>query len=363
MLQLQEITVYQFKNYTDRSFRFLHRITGICGSNGTGKTNLLDAIHYLCFTRSYFTRLDAAQVLHGASGFRLEGKWQTGADGSESEKAVCIFRENGRKEFLVNDTAYEKFSLHIGRYPCVVIAPDDAELITGNSDERRKFLDALLSQLDAGYLQDLISYTRLLQQRNSLLKSYGETGSIDRQLLDVLDHQLSTPGDRIYQYRKNFMETFIREVLSWYFTIAGKKEPVSINYESELHEQNMATLLATGHTRDLLAQRTTRGIHRDELQIRLGDQLFRQTASQGQRKSLLFALKLAELEILKKEKGFPPVLLLDDVFEKLDDKRIGNLLEKVCVENQGQVFITDTSRERLSSQLASLGIEFGILEV
>jgi len=360
MLRLRQISLLQFKNYQHRQFRFDERVTGICGSNGAGKTNLLDAIHYLCFTRSYFGRLDAGHVLHGAAGFRIEGQFSME---QEDEKAVCILRENGRKEFLVNESAYDKFSRHIGRYPAVVIAPDDASLITGNSEYRRKFLDALLSQIDTEYLQSLITYTKVLQQRNSLLKSFAETGNRNEKLLEVLDEQLAVPGDIIFEKRKTFLTAFLPEVVHLYHEIAGKSEPVHLIYESELLKQDMRSLLQENRPKDLYTQRTVSGIHKDELDMQMGIQPFKQIASQGQRKSLLFALKLAEMDILRREKGFAPLLLLDDVFEKLDEQRIANLLHKVCVENEGQVFITDTDPVRLSAQLKQLGIDFGMIGV
>lgn len=360
MLRLQHISLVQFKNYNNRSFDFTGRITAICGSNGAGKTNLLDAIHYLCFTRSYFTRLDAGTVKHGQLGFRVEGSLVVQG---KPEKAVCILRETGRKEFLVNDTAYEKFSLHIGRYPCVVIAPDDAELITGGSEERRRFLDALLSQLDAEYLQNLITYTKLLQQRNSLLKSFADSGVRNESLLEVLDEQMLNPADQIFRKRRSFVASFLPLVKELYAGIAGKEEEIDIAYETELGRATTAELLRLNRQKDIYAQRTTCGIHKDELNIRLDNQAFKNIASQGQRKSLLFALKLAELETLKKEKGFAPLLLLDDVFEKLDEERISNLLRKVCVENEGQVFITDTNVARVQTHLTELDVEFQLISL
>ncbi|MGQ0739025.1 MAG: DNA replication/repair protein RecF [Bacteroidota bacterium] len=360
MFRLQHISLVQFKNYSNRSFDFAERITGICGANGAGKTNLLDAIHYLCFTRSYFTRLDNVNVQHGNTGFRIEGQVLLN---EKKEKAVCILRETGRKEFWINEGMYEKFSLHFGRYPCVVIAPDDAELLTGGSDERRKFLDALLSQLDADYLRHLITYTKLLLQRNSLLKSFAETGNRNESLLDVLDEQLIPPAEYIFNRRKIFMVAFLPLVKYLYRDIAGKDEELNLYFESELQAAAAADLLKLNRQKDFLAQRTTAGIHRDELDMQLTGHPFKNIASQGQRKSLLFALKLAEMETLKKEKGFAPLLLLDDVFEKLDEGRISNLLNKVCVENYGQVFITDTNEERLKVHLDQLGISFQLIRL
>jgi DNA replication and repair protein RecF len=358
MFSLRSISLLQFKNYTNRSFEIANRIVAICGNNGTGKTSLLDAIHYLCFTKSYFTRLDANTVQQGKTGFRIEGSFLAW---DKPEKAVCILRETGKKEFSVNDQAYEKFSQHIGRYPCVVIAPDDAILITGGSEERRKFLDALLCQVDPDYLQHLISYTKLLQQRNALLRSFAETGDRNFSLLDVLDEQITRPGNYIFDKRKEFVVFFLPAVKRLYGDIAQHQEDITLLYESELLQVSFKELLQATRQKDCFVQRTTAGIHRDDIEISLGAQLFRNIASQGQRKSLLFALKLAEMEVLKKEKGFAPLLLLDDVFEKLDENRTANLLHKVCVENDGQVFITDTNKDRLCQQLDRLSVAYDVI--
>ena len=360
MLFLQAISLFQFKNYTNRSFDFSERIIGICGNNGVGKTNLLDAIHYLCFTKSYFARTDVNTTQQGKNGFRLEGNFELR---DKPEKAVCILRETGKKEFSVNDQPYDKFSQHIGRYPCVVIAPDDALLITGGSEERRKFLDSLLAQLDPEYLQHLITYTKVLQQRNSLLKAFAESGNRNFALLDVLDQQLIKPGDYIFDKRKDFLISFLPVVKHLYLDIAKQQEDISLLYESELLQASFKELLAATRQKDCLTQRTTAGIHRDNIEINLGAQPFRSIASQGQRKSLLFALKLAEMEVLKKEKGFAPLLLLDDVFEKLDEDRISNLLQKVCIENEGQVFITDTNEERLLAHLKQIDVMFQMISL
>src|SRR5438874_2569115 len=194
MLRLNTISLVQFKNYLGRSFEFKERIVGISGRNGVGKTNLLDAIHYLCFTKSYFTRLDGNNILNNYDGFRIEGDLKIW---DNEENAICILRETGKKEFSINGRLYEKFSEHIGHYPCVIIAPDDIQIITGGSEERRRFMDTLLSQLDAVYLQQLINYNKVLQQRNSLLRSFADTGSKDLSLLSVLDEQLVKPGQGI----------------------------------------------------------------------------------------------------------------------------------------------------------------------
>jgi DNA replication and repair protein RecF len=375
MLRLNAISLIQFKNYVNRSIPFSERIIGISGPNGVGKTNLLDAIHYLCFTKSYFTRIDGNSIMQGHNGFRLEGDFDIWG---KAEKAVCVLRETGRKEFSINGQSYEKFSQHIGHYPCVIIAPDDIQIITGGSEERRRFIDTLLSQLDAGYLQLLINYNKILQQRNSLLRSLAETGvragrsgypDSNLSVLTVLDEQLAMPGEKIFERRKTFLVSFLPLVKQVYGEIAKQwamkegQENVNLFYESELLQASFSELLQSNLSKDLATMRTCSGIHRDDLDFNLNDQPFKNIASQGQRKSLLFALKLAEMEILKKEKGFAPMLLLDDVFEKLDEERISNLLKTVCVGNDGQVFITDTNKERLKEHLAPLEQPFQLIEL
>jgi DNA replication and repair protein RecF len=360
-LRINSISLFQFKNYFSQEFQFTERIIGICGKNGMGKTNLLDAVHYLCFTKSYFTRQDALVMQHGQQGFRLEGQFLVH---DKEEKAVCVLRENGKKEFSIDGNYYNRFSKHIGRYPCVVIAPDDVQLIIGGSEDRRKFVDTLLSQLDAQCLQSLINYTKILQQRNSFLKNYNEGfGSRDLSVLDVLDEQLITEGNGIAKKRKEFLLHFLPEVKNLYNEIAQQYEPISLIYESELLQNNMQELLQYNRQKDLLIQRTSSGIHKDDLVFNMGEQIFKTIASQGQRKSLLFALKLAEVEVIKKEKRLSPILLLDDVFEKLDEERISNLLTRVAADEEAQIFITDTSCERLETQLQKLEKNYQLIQL
>jgi DNA replication and repair protein RecF len=360
LLSLGSISLINFKNYPQARFDLGERIIGICGPNGVGKTNLLDAIYYLCFTRSYFTKSDSLNVLTGAQGFRIEGNFVK--DGQHLQ-AVCILRETGRKEFLLQGEAYTRFADHIGRIPCVIIAPDDVQIITGGSEERRRLLDALLSQLDNDYLKHLIDYNKVLQQRNSLLKSLAEKKENNLALLQVYDRQLAASGQPVFRKRKDFLQQYIPRVYELYRQIAGADEEILVEYESQLLQQSFESLLEGSREKDLLLQRTMAGIHRDDLGIRLKAQPFRTIASQGQRKSLLFALKLAEFETLKEEKGYPPLLLLDDVFEKLDEHRMHNLLTRVCTGDQGQLFITDTHEERIRQHFDALGKPFRIVRI
>lgn len=359
-LYLDSISLFQFKNYFHQQFDFTERIVGICGRNGVGKTNLLDAIHYLCFTKSYFTRQDSLSIHRGHEGFRIEGHFILN---DKKEKAVCILRETGKKEFAVNDELYTKFSKHIGHYPCVIIAPDDIQLIIGGSEERRRFIDTLLSQLDHDYLQSLINYTKIVQQRNSFLKSFNDSYNKDISVLDVLDEQLAKEGNHLFEKRREFLLRFLPLVKQLYNDICQRYEDINLFYESELHQASMEELLAYNRQKDLIVQRSSGGIHKDDLSFKLSEQPFKNIASQGQRKSLLFALKLAEMEIIKEEKHLSPLLLLDDVFEKLDEDRITNLLMRVCADAETQIFITDTSCNRLQQQLDKLGQPVQMIEL
>ena len=350
----------QFKNYEQASFRFGERIIGICGSNGVGKTNLLDAIYYLCFTKSYFTRQDQLSVHKGSGGFRIEGHFEK--EGQPLD-VVCILRETGKKELTVNGEPCLRFSTHIGQLPCVIIAPDDVQIITAGSEERRRFLDALLSQLDPAYLQALIEYNKVLQQRNGYLKSLTDNKIQDKSLLEVYDSQLIRPGTYVFDKRKVFLQELLPLVEQLYHQIAGSPEPLAFTYDSQLLDTSFPALLHRNREKDRLLQRTNAGVHKDDIDIRFGTQPFKSIASQGQRKSLLFALKLAEYEMLKRYKGFPPLLLLDDVFEKLDAHRMHNLLDKVCVQNEGQIFITDTHEDRIRHELEKLNIPTRIISL
>lgn len=360
MLRLSKISLTHFKNYDFSSFDFGARVVGICGLNGKGKTNLLDAIYYCCFTKSYFTSSDQLNTGFGKEGFRLEAHFENDAT---MQKVVCINRGTAKKEFFLNDVPYERLSKHIGLLPTVMIAPDDIELITGGSEARRKMVDTILCQLNADYLQQLMIYNRVLAQRNSLLKQFAEKGLQDEQLLQVLDQQLVAPGNYVFEERKIFAVEFVELVKQFYQQIAENDEIIGISYESKLLQNSFESLLTKNRERDGYLQRTNAGPHKDDLLLELNGQPFKSIASQGQRKSLLFALKLAEYEIIKNEKGFAPVLLLDDVFEKLDESRMKNLLHWVCNENEGQVFITDTHKERLQFAFKQLNVAGQIIEL
>lgn len=350
MLFCESISLFQFRNYASQQFHFNEKVVGITGKNGTGKTNLLDAIYYLSFTKSAFAKPDVQSTAAGCMGWRIEGVYQKQ---DQTHSLACVLRENNRKEFYEDSAAVTKFSSHIGRYPAVCIAPDDISLVNEGGTERRRFLDTLISQINQDYLQMLLRYQKLLEQRNRLLQEFITSQRFDSALLDVTDMQLAESGENIFAARSSFLQTFFPLVESAYQSIATEGEKLSFRYQSHLHEGPLGAQLNQYRSRDLAAGRTTRGTHKDDLVAESDSYLFKNIASQGQRKSLLFAFKLAEVQVLTASKGFAPILLLDDVFEKLDAGRVENLLTGLCSQAM-QVFITDTEQGRLQKALKPL---------
>ena len=360
MVRLQQLSLVQFRNYIQKQFVFTDRIVGIVGPNGTGKTNVLDAVYYLSFTKSYFSRPDALNVHHAHEGMRVEGTYDIKGD---CVPITCILRENLKKEFYFDQEPYTKLSLHIGKIPCVMIAPDDVQIITGSSEERRKLMDSLLSQMHPTYLRHLILYNKVLIQRNSLLKNAAESGYIDPVLLETINEQLIENGNIIYTYRKELINKYLPEILSLYLHIAGQKDDIDIQYQSQLYQDSFDNLLNQSLAKDQILQRTNVGIHKDDLIITIQSQPFKQEASQGQRKSLLFAIRLAEWKLIKENKGFSPILLMDDIFEKLDEQRMIQLLDWVSHSTDGQVFITDTHKERVADLLGKYLDSYQLIEL
>ena len=367
MFRFQRLQLVQYKNYMFKNFEFKHKVIGICGSNGIGKTNILDAIWYLCFTKSYFTAIDGRIAYTANQGFRIDGECSIN---NQSLNTIAILRETGKKEFSVNNDLYTKLSHHIGKMPAVMVAPDDVIIITGGSEERRKMIDTLICQIDEVYMQQLIAYNKILLQRNALLKQFAETGFTDSALLQVINMQLITAGSYVYKVRKAFLPTYLERINKHYQQISGAGEQLDLSYESPLdafvttnEQEAFSLLLQQNHQRDLAMQRTNGGIHKDDVKFLLDSMPFKQIASQGQRKSLLLSIRLTEYELLQEHKGFAPVLLLDDVFEKLDEQRMANLLLDVCVKKQGQVFITDTHKSRLEAHLKNVGCDYEIIEL
>ncbi|MBS4044452.1 MAG: DNA replication and repair protein RecF [Chitinophagaceae bacterium] len=358
MLQLQQLQLTHFRNYQQHNFQFDRNIVGICGANGVGKTNLIDAIYYLSFSKSYFSRTDASNVQHNLQGFRISGDYLLN---QKNLNTTCIVRENNKKEFSFNKEEYTKFSEHIGKLPCVMIAPDDVELISGAAELRRKFIDVIISQINKDYLNAIIKYNQLLLQRNSILKKYPH--QYDDALFSIITDQFIKSGDYIFKIRQQFLTSFLPKVIANYLLIAESEESIQAQYSSQLQQQPFKDLLKANQSNDFQLQRTTVGTHKDDIEFLLNNVKFKTIASQGQRKSLLFALKLSEWQTIQEHKGFYPILLLDDVFEKLDEHRMQNLLHMVTQNKASQIFITDTHLERLEHHLKNIEQPYQIVQL
>jgi DNA replication and repair protein RecF len=359
LFKINHINLTQFRNAHSAAFSFENRITAICGLNGTGKTNLLDAVYYLCFTKSYFNKTDSSAVEKGSNGFGLHGSFSLS---SNIIPVSIILRESGKKELLVDQEPITPFSSHIGKFPVVFIAPDDVILITGASEERRKFIDTLLCQLDQDYLLQLIRYNKFLQDRNKYLKNVA--GSfVDTILLDSFDEQLVQSGIFLLKKRTAFLEGFIQSVVDSFAFISTEKENPLLLYMPSTSVAEYQSAMQKARQKDILLQRTSVGVHRDDIDIVMNEMPFKQAASQGQKKSMLFALKLASFNALKLHFGYEPILLLDDIFEKLDQERLSRLLDWVCIQNNGQVILTDTHHERVNDALSDISLPFQLINL
>jgi DNA replication and repair protein RecF len=360
-MYLNKLTVTNFKNYEEATLGFSEKINCFIGDNGVGKTNLLDAIHYLSFCKSYFNPIDSQNVRHSQDFFAIHGTYFK--NGGQPDKISCIQRLNHKKQFRLNQKDYDRLADHIGLYPLVMVSPYDRDLINEGSEVRRKYIDGVISQFDRNYLEDLINYNKALAHRNALLKHYAESRSFNRTALEVWDRQLCLPGQKIFEVRSKFLKEFI-PIFQYYFEfISGGKEKVSIAYESQLVERELEELLAVTVERDRAARYTTTGIHKDDLVFEIGGHALKKFGSQGQQKSYVIAIKLAQFEYTKNLKGFKPVLLFDDIFDKLDDNRVGQIIRLVSENNFGQVFITDTQRYRVEKLLKEVSIDHRIFEI
>lgn len=357
---LKQLSLINFKNYPEFEAKFSEKINCFVGNNGMGKTNLLDAIHYLSFCKSYFNSLDSQNIRHDEGFFVIQGIFNR--TGEESE-VYCGLKRNQKKTFRKNKKDYERLSEHIGQFPLVMISPNDSELINGISDVRRRFLDGIISQYDKIYLDKLISYNQVLKQRNALLKHFHESRSFDSETLEILDQQLVMYGKSILEIRLGFLKTFIPLFNTYYNHISGSKELVTLNYQNSLSEKDFKTALLTALTRDRALHYTTVGPHKDDLEFTLSGFSLKKFASQGQQKSYLLALRLAQFEFIKEQKNTKPLLLLDDVYDKLDEERFTKLLEMVSGDKFGQVFITDTHPDRMNELLNQKQIDHKIFLV
>jgi DNA replication and repair protein RecF len=342
-MYLQKISLVNFKNIISQTFDFQEKINCFVGNNGVGKTNILDAIYYLSFTKSYFNPVALQNIRHGEEFFMIEGSYLLD---KREEKIVCSLKKGQKKILKRNDKAYTKFSEHIGQLPLVIISPADRDLIVDGSDTRRKFIDGVISQQDKAYLQSLIQYHKVVSQRNALLKYFAANRTFDALNLKIYDDQLVFLGTIIYTKRKAFLEKFTPIFNEKYQTISENKETVDLVYKSQLHIMPFETLLKNNLEKDKILQYTSVGIHKDDLSFDIGEFPIKKFGSQGQQKSYLIALKLAQFQFIKEQSNVVPILLLDDVFDKLDEHRVSQIIALVNKDEFGQIFITDTHAER-----------------
>jgi len=359
-IELQKLTLYNFKNYEDLQLEFNTSATCFVGLNGSGKTNLLDAIYYLCNCKSYFTSIDAQNIRLGTDQFAITGEFIRQA---QSEQIVCSVRRNQRKIFKRNFKEYDRLSEHIGLLPCVMITPYDIELIWEGSEVRRKFLDVAMAQLSRGYLDDLIAYNHALLQRNTVLKTYSKQAHFPDEFIEIWDAQLVERARRIHEARSSFLNKFLPVFHRVYGEIANSEEDVSLQYDSELNEQTMEQLLAVNRKRDRVLERTCAGTHRDDIDFLIGGQPLKKFASQGQQKTFLFALKFALYLFIRESISANPILLLDDFFDKIDEQRVANIMRWLARNEVGQLFITDTHHERAANLLRDAGLTVRVVRV
>lgn len=338
---LEKLSLINFKNIEHSMLELSPGVNCFVGDNGAGKTNILDAIHYLSMCKSSLTMTDRQCLRHGEEFFVLEGDYR--CDSEHYEKIFCGFKPVGGKTLKRNGKEYEKLSEHIGLAPLVIVSPSDSFLISDAADERRRYLNAFLSQLDREYLGAIMRYNHILSERNRLLK----IAASGDDLMSVLDEQLCTWGEKVHQKRAELVKTLAPIVAGFYATLSGDKEQVELTYKSELSECSMIDLLRDAREKDRINQFTTSGVHRDDMKMKIGGHTLKKYGSQGQQKSFLIALKLAQYVIVSKAKSEKPLLLLDDLFDKLDMQRVEQLLSLVSGDDFGQIFITDCNKNRL----------------
>lgn len=360
-MYLSKLKLNNFKNIAETELSFCKNVNCFVGENGVGKTNILDSIHYLSFCKSYFNVIDGNNIKHDEDFFAIHGLYNF--DDNSSEKFSCSLKRGQRKLFKCGDKEYNRFSEHIGKITLVMITPSDQELIIGASELRRRFLDLVISQADSLYLDNLIRYNKALEQRNSLLKHFSNNMSFDEQSLLIWDEQLMGYGCKIHKKRKEFIEDFANLFQFYYNFISSEKECVSLEYESLDLENNYAQLLMDTRHKDRVLGYTSIGIHKDDLGLKMDKRNIKKYASQGQQKSFLLALKLAQFEYIFKRTKIKPILLLDDIFDKLDLSRISKLMELVGSDRFGQSFVTDTQIGRIEDIFKNTDIEHRIYKL
>ena len=359
-MYIQELSVVNFKNIEHAEFKFSEGLNCFIGNNGAGKTNLMDAIYYLSFCKSFLNSVDVQNIRFDQDFFMIQGRYSR----LESDEMVyCGLKRNQKKIVKRNQKEYKKLSEHIGLIPLIVVTPSDTNLISGGSEDRRRFVDSVISQYDAVYLETLIRYNRALQQRNNLLKQFALRNIFQQESIEVWDDQLIKYGLHIHEVRKVFIEKLQPIFQKYYELISGGKEMVGLKLQSDLTNNDFEQLLKDSQAKDRMFQYTTTGIHKDDFEFELAGYSIRKFGSQGQKKTYLVSLKLAQFDFMKEISGLTPILLLDDIFDKLDKDRVEQIVKLVADDHFGQIFITDTNREHLDQMIFNLETESRIFTI
>jgi len=357
---LKSLSLVNYKNFESKSLTFNDTINCIVGNNGVGKTNVLDAIYHLSFGKSYFNPVASQNIKHDEEFFVVNGNYKKE---NKSEKILVSLKRGQKKVIKRNGKVYNKFSEHIGFIPLVIISPADRDLITEGSDTRRKFIDSVISQSDKVYLNDLIKYNKILAQRNSLLKYFALNNTFNKDTLEVYNSQLTDFGTKVFNKRDVFLKTFIPIFKARYQAISNVNETVDLVYKSNLFTTDLNMLLTQAINKDKAIQYTSVGIHKDDLVFNIDNYPIKKFGSQGQQKSFLIALKLAQFDFIKQQSGVNPILLLDDIFDKLDEARVTQLIKLVDDENFGQLFISDTHAERTEKAVKQVHQSYEIFKL
>ena len=357
---LRKLRCVHFKNHATVEWAFATQLNFVVGPNGAGKTSLLDAIHYLSLTKSAFASVDAQNIQHGQAAFAVEGNFVKQA---KPYTIQCRFQQPGGKQLKNNDKLYDKLRDHIGLFPVVLTTPYDLDLIRGGSEVRRRFFDGILCQLDGNYLDMLLQYQALLKQRNSLLKLCKEVGQLDRDLLASYDHQLLPLGKRLFAARSAFIAVFTPHFQRYYHYFVAVQEDVQLVYESALQAPDFEQRFRDSLPQDLALQRTTQGVHRDDVQLLLNGHPLKRIGSQGQQKSFIIALRLAQFACMHEALALKPLLLLDDIFDKLDEQRVLKLVQLMAEQHFGQVFITDAKGTSSAAIMQQVDADQALIEV
>ena len=359
-MHIGHLNLLNFKNIVSSELDFSPGINCLVGKNGAGKTNVLDALYYLSFCKSYFNPADSQNITHDQDFFVIQGRYMRL---DEEENIYCGLKRSQKKYFKRNKKEYGKLADHIGLLPLVMISPSDEQLINEGSEQRRKYMDGVISQYDKPFLDDLLRYNRSVIQRNAELKKIREKGSRDYSVLELWDDQLNALAQRIYNKRTEFIKELVPVFQKYYAYISEGSEEISLTYKSHLHNGDLNTQLIENRAKDIVLGYTSRGVHKDDLELMLGGYSIKKIASQGQKKTFLIALKLAQYEFIHKHNGIKPVLLLDDIFDKLDHSRSNRLLQLVSEDVFNQIFVTDTNKDYLTGIVKQTGKSYKVFNV